>query len=160
VVIEFPLKCADGGTRWQTFCPDTGLVEVGEGGMAGTTRWLLQAFEPTTKPFVRGDANVDGAVNLSDAFAILNALFIWGSFHYLACEDAADANDDGAVNIADAIFTLNHLFIGGRPIPPPNECNFLEPGTGVPPPIEDFDPTPDDVHCASFPWCCSLPRCR
>jgi hypothetical protein len=160
VLIGFPLKCADGGTRYQGFCPDTGPVVLGEGSAAGTTIWYLQAFEPTTKPFIRGDANVDGAVNLADAFAIFNTLFIYGSFHYLACEDAADANDDGAVNIADAIFTLNYLFIGGRPIPPPNACNFPAPGTGEPPPIEDFDPTPDDVHCASFPWCCNLPDCR
>lgn len=158
VSVGYPLKCADGGTRWQTFCPDTGLVDFGEGFFGGTGTWQLQGLEPITKPFVRGDANVDGSVNLADAFAILNALFIWGSFHYLACEDAADANDDGAVNITDAVFTLNHLFIGGRPIPPPNECKF--PTEEDPDLVQDFDPTPDEVHCASFPWCCNFPECR
>jgi len=67
--------------------------------------------------FVRGDATGEGNVDISDAVAILNFLFLGGSVR--CCDDALDANDDGAIDIGDPVFTLNFLFIGGAKIPPP-----------------------------------------
>jgi formylglycine-generating enzyme required for sulfatase activity len=67
-------------------------------------------------PFQRGDANADRRIDLSDAVAILQALFLGG---FLACADAADTNDDGEGNISDPISILNHLFLGGPAPPPP-----------------------------------------
>ncbi len=71
-------------------------------------------------PFVRGDANLDGAVDLADAIFILQRLFADGPA--LACQDAGDANDDEAVNIADGIYILQNLFASGPPLPPPRQC--------------------------------------
>jgi hypothetical protein len=83
--------------------------------------------------FLRGDANGDGRVDISDPVATLLALFLGGPG--LQCADAGDANDDGAIDVADAIFGLNALFTGGRPPPEP----FPDCGE---------DPTADGLGCA------------
>jgi len=83
--------------------------------------------------FIRGDANSDGLVDVSDAVSILGDLFL-GRPAEAACRDALDANDDGLVDISDAIFSLGYLFIGGPPIPAP----YPTPGP---------DPTPDSLPC-------------
>jgi DNA-binding beta-propeller fold protein YncE len=70
--------------------------------------------------FIRGDANRDGKVDISDAVARLNCNWLFlgpGPCH--GCDAAADANGDGRVNIADAQYLLNFLFLGGPPPPPP-----------------------------------------
>jgi hypothetical protein len=82
--------------------------------------------------FLRGDSNLDGKVDLSDAQATLSYLFL--SAESPRCLDAADADDNGGVNIADPIATLQHLFQGGPAIPEPSEA----PGT---------DPTLDELGC-------------
>ncbi|MCA8959691.1 MAG: DUF1800 family protein [Planctomycetes bacterium] len=79
-----------------------------------------QSTVPLHQHFVRGDANVDAAVDIGDGIAILDHLF--GGVGALACDDAADTNDDEAVDIADVIFLLSHLFSGGVPIPAPQTC--------------------------------------
>jgi hypothetical protein len=88
---------------------------------------------PPLPEFLRGDANEDGEVNLSDPIAVFNDLFL-GVVARASCRKALDANDDGDVNISDGVFVLNFLFSNGRPIPPPY------PGPGV-------DPTPDPIPC-------------
>ncbi len=66
-------------------------------------------------PFRRGDANVDGVVDLADGVRILGALFLGdGDF---TCEDALDADDSGVLDLSDAIYLLRHLF-AGTPAPP------------------------------------------
>ncbi len=67
--------------------------------------------------FVRGDANRDGVVNVSDAVTQLLALFRRDVS--LTCADAADANDDGVFDLADAQTTLLFLFSGRGEIPYP-----------------------------------------
>jgi len=84
------------------------------------------------EPFIRGDSNLDGDVNISDPIAILGALFL-GS-QPIVCQDAADANDDGTVNISDPIRVLNFLFLGGPSPPSP----YPEPGA---------DPSSDGLGC-------------
>jgi hypothetical protein len=83
--------------------------------------------------FVRGDANSDGTVNLSDAVTVLNYLFLGSSRP--GCVDAADANDDGRLDIADPVRILNSLFLSGPPLPPPSGS-------------AGEDLTPDDLECA------------
>ena len=83
-------------------------------------------------PFLRGDANRDSAIDLSDAVAVLGDLFLGSD--PLGCRDAADANDDGTVNISDPVAVLMMLFAGGAPLPPPSG----EPGS---------DPTEDELSC-------------
>lgn len=66
--------------------------------------------------FVRGDANSDSEVDVSDAVKVLLVLFAGAG---ASCEDALDANDDGAASIADAIYILQFLFRRGPPPPAP-----------------------------------------
>jgi hypothetical protein len=87
-----------------------------------------------TPPFIRGDANADGAVNITDPIAILGTLFLGAPRP--ACEDRDDTNDDGVLNITDGIYLLAHLFQGGPPPPEPY------PGAGE-------DPTADALPCRS-----------
>jgi len=81
--------------------------------------------------FVRGDANGDDRVDISDAVRTLGHLFLGGDPPL--CPDAFDADDSGHVEITDAIFVLEFLFQGGLTIPPP----FPERGA---------DPTSDDPY--------------
>ncbi len=85
--------------------------------------------EPEEAVFVRGDANVDAKINISDAVTILGHLF---SGRIIAdCHDRIDINDDGKVDVADPIWLLAYLFTQGTPPKAP----FPDPG---------IDPTPDD----------------
>ena len=84
--------------------------------------------------FRRGDANLDGIVNVADALAV--CLYIFRD-RPLGCRDAADANDDGRLNIADPISLLGYLFAGRMPPPTPG------------PALRWYDPTPDDLDCAA-----------
>ena len=82
--------------------------------------------------FVRGDANADTRVDITDAIRLLEHLFRGGVD--VACPDAADANDDGMKDVSDVVMMLLRLFRAGAPFPDP---------TGVP----DVDPTADDLFC-------------
>ncbi len=77
--------------------------------------------------FRRGDANLDGRVDMTDSLVTLRALFL--GHGPLPCEDAADSNDDGLLDTSDPITTLVYLFLGGGPLPLPGaeECG-LDPG--------------------------------
>jgi len=84
--------------------------------------------------FLRGDANNDSAVDISDAVFVLSSLFVPGS-DSPQCDDAADVNDDGTKDISDAVSVLAALFTGGTIPVPDGFC-------GV-------DPTVDSLDCAS-----------
>jgi len=98
-------------------------------------------IEPTVA-FVRGDANGDGAVNLTDGVFILNYLFTSGPEP--ACQDAADVNDDGQLNITDGTYVLNWLFQNGpAPVGYTGACGM--------------DETPSALTCgASTGTCCEV----
>jgi len=87
--------------------------------------------DPVLPAFVRGDANGDSFVDLSDPIATL--LHLFSGEDEPPCLDAADANDSGTLDLSDAIAVLAHLFLDGGPLPPPNA-----PGA---------DPTPDGLDC-------------
>ncbi len=84
--------------------------------------------------FVRGDANADGALDISDPIFILIYEFV-GSV-VPDCVDALDVDDSGRLDISDPIFLLNHLFRFG----PPPAAPFPDPGC---------DATPDPFTCDS-----------
>lgn len=88
--------------------------------------------------FVRGDANSDGGVHISDAVAVLGYLFVGGDRP--TCLNAADINGDGRVDVSDPIYLLLYLFVGGTSILPPY------PGCGL-------DPAPPRPSCHSYPPC-------
>ncbi len=96
------------------------------------------------EPFVRGDANSDGAVDIGDAIFVLGFLFSQGQAP--GCLDAADANDDGAVDIGDAIYTLGFLFSQGNPPPPPFPDAGVDP-TSANDPLVCGDPCTPEEFC-------------
>jgi hypothetical protein len=81
------------------------------------SRLRLVAAPSTAAPFLRGDPNADGAVDISDAIGILSRLFL-GAAHP-GCEEAADVNADGKHDPSDAIALLAYLFQDGAPPPFP-----------------------------------------
>ncbi len=66
--------------------------------------------------FIRGDANNDGTVDISDAVLILQYLYM-GTF--ICNLDRADVNDDGAIQQVDATGLLCYIFGEGCPPPQP-----------------------------------------
>ncbi len=83
--------------------------------------------------FRRGDADISGEVDLTDAMAVLGYLFLESPAPN--CLDALDGNDTGDIDISDAIFTIFYLFTGG-PVPPspgPETCGTDQTGDSLPP---------------------------
>ena len=103
------------------------------GGALGLVRGISAA------PFLRGDSNGDGILDLSDPVNTLEVLFV--GHGQLLCDDAADANDDGAVDISDATNTLLFLFVGGEPPPSPGPAACGQ------------DPTNDALSCVQHAAC-------
>ncbi|MBI4603872.1 MAG: hypothetical protein HY721_18100, partial [Planctomycetes bacterium] len=89
-------------------------------------------------PFIRGDANLDVQINLSDSVYILNWLFQGGPPP--GCYDAADANDNGVIDINDPDYLNKFLFQGG-PIP---KCPYCCAPTAS---CCGKDPTGDGLPC-------------
>ncbi len=90
---------------------------------------LSTRFVSAQTAFVRGDANGDQTVNVSDVLASLDALFI---SEFTSCRDAIDANDDGSLGIGDPIYLLSFLFLSGpAPAIPFPACGVDESGDGI-----------------------------
>jgi hypothetical protein len=85
---------------------------------------------PRLRLFVRGRINAGGDIDLSDAVALLQYLFLGGAAE--SCADAMDVNDDGVLDLSDGVRLLGFLFQGASAPPPP----FPDPG---------LDPTPDGL---------------
>ena len=98
--------------------------------------WINQG--PCKKtPFIRGDVNGDGGLDISDAVTTLDYLITGGS---IGCEKAADSNDDGSLNVADGIALLGYLFSGTGDLPMPfSTCGI--------------DPTEDTLECETITVC-------
>ena len=73
------------------------------------TAGILKIQEQPTR---LGDVNADFELDLTDAVALLNSLFLGDA---LLCPAAADFNEDRSVNISDPVAILNFLFLGGPP---------------------------------------------
>lgn len=102
--------------------------------------WTIPSEPPKCAPsFRRGDTNADGDVDISDATATFNWLFLGALTPY--CVDATDANADGDVDITDGIFALNFLFLAGAEIALPGieRCGL--------------DPTADELGCLAYEPC-------
>lgn len=110
--------------RWRYYVTaDTGRI------LCVSDTWY---FPVLLNPFVRGDANDDGKLDIADPVRVL--LYLFGSVAKPPCLDAYDVNDDGRIDIADAVYGLQFLFAGGDPPPKP----FPNPGPDV---------TEDDFAC-------------
>jgi hypothetical protein len=61
--------------------------------------------------FVKGDANNDGTVDISDAVHLISSIFSGGS---APCPQAAgDANCDSSIDISDVVYLIAYIFSGG-----------------------------------------------
>ncbi len=89
--------------------------------------------------FRRGDPNLDGSPDLSDAIFVLIHLFA-GEPAELPCRESADVNADQGVDISDVTGLLSYLFLNGDPPQDP----FRLCGT---------DPSQDDAGCRTYPGC-------
>ena len=87
--------------------------------------------------FLRGDANDDGLIDLSDAAVLLDLLF--GGGPPLACADSGDGNDDGFLDVSDVLSVLLAMF-GERELPAPVNCC-------------GDDPSDDGIECDSYVSC-------
>jgi len=126
-------------------CIDAGTSEgVAPTDIEGNPRACSQAVDigayescPEIPPaFLRGDANSDTQVDLSDPLFTLRYLFSLGPNPL--CFDAADPTDDGKIDLQDVLSLLTFLFAGGMP-------------PGSPYPNCGPDPTPDALPCVQSP---------
>lgn len=113
-------------------------------GIVGSADYSVVGFEQTNpgpgatctvllsgQPFIRGDANSDGALNISDVTSALNHIF---GITAQPCPDAIDFDDSGSLDVTDPVNMAQYLFVSGTPPPAPF------PNLGV-------DPTPDALDC-------------
>jgi sugar lactone lactonase YvrE len=78
-----------------------------------TGRWSETASFKVVPPYICGNANADGQVDVADAVFLIYYIFKGG-----AAPDpiyAGDANCDGDVNVGDAVHIINYVFKGGNP---------------------------------------------
>lgn len=115
-----------------------GAPDFALGTDAGITVFLNDLGGPSAPEFIRGDTSGDGAVQINDPIALLNALFVPGT-PPLPCDDTADVDDDGQVIISDVVYLLSHLFIAGSPPP------------AAPFPDCGEDPNPDALAPCVYP---------
>ena len=115
-VVDFPAP----GTQYQTTLWFTGSLR-GSGGILSngvSPEGVLEIGSPLVlsvqggTPFIRGDANGDGLMDIADAVTGLSFLFLGG---VMPCEEGADSNADSRLDISDPIYTLSYLFLGGPP---------------------------------------------
>lgn len=105
-------------TPLEDFNPTPGL-QPGDALPCSTEDFPLE-LEVGPHHWIRGDVNVDAAVDISDCITLLQHLFLGGG---APCLRAMEINSDGAVDLSDAIYLLNHLFLGGdEPAAPFPEC--------------------------------------
>jgi hypothetical protein len=91
-------------------------------------------FDQAANRFVRGDANGDSELDITDPITVLFSLFGGTT---IACPDAADADDSGGIDVTDPIYLLTYLFQSG-PAPP------------APFPQEGFDGGDDLLICQEY----------
>jgi hypothetical protein len=84
-------------------CTLTSLEVVDEKGNVMETRECVE--------FLRGDANTDGAVSVSDVVYLISSLFKGGPAPDPSL--AGDTNCDGEVTVSDVVYLINYLFKGG-----------------------------------------------
>lgn len=135
-VVSVPRGAAD--TSWARMPDGTGDFSMTSFPTPGSANADSDAPGDGSTRFLRGDANDDRSVGISDAAFVL--CFVFQGCETPACLDAGDANDDGAVDVSDAVSILTYLFLGGAPLPHPF------PGCGE-------DPSADALDCAAAAGC-------
>ena len=135
--VAFDSRCFHEARLGENWCAGIGLVAWDDFSEAGSREWTLIRLERPA--FRRGDANGDGAFDISDPIRTLSYLFLGTA--EISCEDAADADDNGRLEVTDGIRSLQRL--------------FLEQGSALPPPFDACggDPTGDDLETCEDSGC-------
>jgi hypothetical protein len=96
-----------------------GLTKLSDSQINLVRRWIQEgAVEDTPAMFfMRGEANNDGTVDLTDAINVLGFLFL-GTPKELPCAKAGDTDDNGVLEITDAVNLLGYLYLGNPLILP------------------------------------------
>ena len=118
----------DGDSDGDIDCDDWSLLE------AAWTGKTAPSYGFCHEGFRRGDATVDGTINVTDAVTTLGFLFRRES---VLCILALDSNDDDVIDIGDPLYMLFSIFADGPPIPEPRDA------CGA-------DPTPGSIPCISY----------
>ena len=74
-------------------------------------------YHAACQPYIRGDTNTDGTVDVVDALYLL--FYLFGGGLELVIADAADIDGNGSTDIGDAVFLLSFLYLNGTPPPEP-----------------------------------------
>ncbi|MGB2981407.1 MAG: M14 family zinc carboxypeptidase, partial [Candidatus Zixiibacteriota bacterium] len=90
----YKVRAKDGDEQWGAWS-NTEAAIVGSGG------------------FMRGDANGDGTITVSDVVFLVNYLYRDGPAPDPLA--AGDINSDGQINVGDIVYLVNYLFHGGPP---------------------------------------------
>ncbi len=90
---------------------DQFVFSVSDG--ASTSAPVTVTIRYARRPFVRGEVNGDGVVDVADAIAILTHLFVGGPAP--TPSEAGDVSADGGIDIGDTIALLDYLFGAGDP---------------------------------------------
>ena len=103
---------------------DPGVYFLGvssfEAGSSGAYTLALEALQEPGRsigPFLRGDVDQSGDLQLTDAVAIFSYLFLGD--REPACLAAADLGGTGEINLTAGVYLLQFLFIGGQAPPAP-----------------------------------------
>jgi hypothetical protein len=114
------------------------VVSDGHGGSATASIVISVTAPPSTAlAVIRGDANIDGHLDVSDPVETVLYLF---DADPVACLLALDSNDDELVDLGDIIYSLNNLFSTGA-------------DPAAPFPFCGLDPTTGALPCAGFGLC-------
>ena len=108
---------------------DPGVYFLGvssfEAGSSGAYTLALEALQEPGRsigPFLRGDVDQSGDLQLTDAVAIFSYLFLGD--REPACLAAADPDGTGEINLTSGVYLLQFLFIGGQaPAAPFPQCD-------------------------------------
>jgi len=69
---------------------------------------IIRADSCRAQPYLCGDPNGDGAVNIGDAVNVIDYIFRGGILPDQP--DAADVNCNGGIDIGDAVYLIGHIF--------------------------------------------------
>ncbi len=95
------------------YWPNTGgyLIRVKAKDEMGTE--TAYSSPTTLNIFTRGDANIDGTVNVGDGVFLINYVFKGGNAPNPL--ERGDANCDDGTNVGDAVYIISFVFKGGPP---------------------------------------------
>jgi hypothetical protein len=113
------LSC--GGTKGSSTSYQMGntVTQTGVGYGSSASYQLKQGFwQKFGETFLRGDANGDGVINVTDVVYLINYKFLVPPGPPPKPWEAGDVDCNGTINITDVVYLINFLFLD-PPGPPP-----------------------------------------